>query len=128
MNVLEVTHALAPAESWRDGCDQAHYAQLEQKARALEWEVQRRIMLERALADRDRELSDFLENALEGLLKVGPDGTVFWANAAGLELLGCDAAQCIGRSIARPGRCRGLAAAAARGGFAVQPCNRAAPQ
>jgi PAS domain S-box-containing protein len=74
-------------------------AQLEEKARALEWEVQRRIMVERALADRDRELSDFMENALEGLLKVGPDGTVFWVNGAGLELLGCNASQCIGRSI-----------------------------
>lgn len=74
-------------------------AQLEQKARALEWEVQRRIMVERSLAQRERELSDFLENALEGLLKVGPDGTVFWINGAGLELLGCAAQECIGRSI-----------------------------
>jgi PAS domain S-box-containing protein len=66
---------------------------------ALEWEVQRRILVERALADRDRELSDFLENALEGLLKVGPDGTVSWLNGAALELLGCDKTQCVGRSI-----------------------------
>jgi PAS domain S-box-containing protein len=74
--------------------------QLQQKAHALEWEVQRRIMVERALAERDRELSDFLENALEGLLKVGRDGTVFWVNAAGRELLGCDSdAQCVGRPI-----------------------------
>lgn len=74
-------------------------AQLQQKARALEWEVQRRIMVERALAERDRELSDFLENALEGLLKVGADGTMFWVNGAALELLGCSDAECIGRSI-----------------------------
>jgi len=82
MNALELTDKLAPT-----------------KAGALEWEVQRRIMVERALADRDRELSDFLENALEGLLKVGPDGTVFWVNGAALELLGCDRTQCVGRSI-----------------------------
>ncbi len=69
------------------------------KAGALESEVQRRIMVERALADRDRELSDFLDNALEGLLRVGPDGTVFWMNGAALELLGCDATQCVGKSI-----------------------------
>ena len=68
-------------------------------AGTLEWEVQRRITVERALADRDRELSDFLENALEGLLKVGPDGAVIWANSAALELLGCDATQCFGRPI-----------------------------
>lgn len=74
-------------------------AQLQQKARALEWEVQRRIMVERALAERDRELTDFLENALEGLLKVGPDGTLFWVNGAGLELLGCGEAECVGHAI-----------------------------
>ncbi len=91
-----------PAESYAKSAPEARLkliAQLQQKARALEWEVQRRIMVERALAERDRELSDFLENALEGLLKVGPDGKVFWINGAGLELLGCTSAQCIGRSI-----------------------------
>jgi len=92
-----------PAESYTRAAAEARpqlVAQLQQKARALEWEVQRRIMVERALAERDRELSDFLENALEGLLKVGPDGTVFWVNAAGLELLGCGSdMQCVGRPI-----------------------------
>jgi PAS domain S-box-containing protein len=82
MNARDFTDELAPT-----------------KAGALELEVQRRIMVERALADRDRELTDFLENALEGLLKVGPDGTVFWVNGATLELLGCDGTQCVGRSI-----------------------------
>ncbi|MGA7539430.1 MAG: PAS domain S-box protein [Steroidobacteraceae bacterium] len=71
----------------------------QQKASALESEVQRRVMVERALAARDRELSDFLENALEGLLRVGPEGTVSWVNGAGLELLGCRNGECVGRSI-----------------------------
>ena len=79
--------------------DEEVIAQLQQKARVLEWEVQRRILVEHALAARDRELSDFLENALEGLLKVGPDGTVFWINGAGLELLGRSEAQAVGHSI-----------------------------
>jgi PAS domain S-box-containing protein len=95
-------HRVIPGESYLKSAPEARLkliAELQQKARALEWEVQRRIMVERALADRDRELSDFLENALEGLLKVGPDGTVFWINRAALELLGADAAQCVGRSI-----------------------------
>ncbi|MGH8270295.1 MAG: MEDS domain-containing protein, partial [Steroidobacteraceae bacterium] len=93
---------IIPAESYAKSAPAARLrqiAQLQQKARSLEWEVQRRIMAERALADRDRELSDFLENALEGLLKVGPDGTVFWVNGAALELLNCAEAECIGRSI-----------------------------
>jgi PAS domain S-box-containing protein len=91
-----------PAESYARSEPQARLrliAQLQQKAHALEWEVQRRIMVERALAQRDRELSDFLENALEGLLKVGPDGTIFWVNGAGLELLGCSEAECLGHAI-----------------------------
>jgi PAS domain S-box-containing protein len=85
MNAPDPAHGLAPPG---DGT-----------ARALEWEVQRRITVERTLAERDREFSDFLENALEGLLKVGPDGTVLWVNGAGLELLGCTQAECVGRSI-----------------------------
>ena len=56
-------------------------------------------MVERTLAERDRELSDFFENALEGILKVGPDGTVLSVNGAGLELLGGADAHCIGRPI-----------------------------
>jgi PAS domain S-box-containing protein len=91
-----------PAESYVKSDPQARLkliAQLQQKAHALEWEVQRRIMVESALAQRDRELSDFLENALEGLLKVGPDGTIFWVNGAGLELLGCGEAECIGHAV-----------------------------
>lgn len=99
MNVSETTHRLAAAMSWRDASDQELIAVLQQKACALEWEVERRVTLERALAERDRELGDFLENALEGFLKIGPDGTVFWINRAGLELLGRDEARCIGRSI-----------------------------
>ncbi|MDE2050395.1 MAG: PAS domain S-box protein [Gammaproteobacteria bacterium] len=93
---------IIPADRYAKVAPQARLkliAQLQQKARALEWEAQRRSMVERALAERDRELRDFLENALEGLLKVGPDGTVFWINGAGLELLGCAGEECIGRSI-----------------------------
>jgi len=91
-----------PAESHLKSAPQTRIkliAELQQNARALEWEVQRRTMVEHALAERDRELSDFLENAFEGLLKVGPEGTIFWANGAGLELLRCSDVECVGRSI-----------------------------
>ncbi|HET9105607.1 MAG TPA: PAS domain S-box protein [Steroidobacteraceae bacterium] len=100
--VCSLHRRVIPAQSHSSSDPQARLqliAQLQQKARALEWEVQRRIMVERALAERDRELTDFLENALEGLLKVGPDGTVFWINGAGLELLGCGEADCVGHAI-----------------------------
>jgi len=36
----------------------------------------------------DRMLADIAEKAPVGLLQVGPDGTIQWANCAGLELLG----------------------------------------
>jgi len=98
MNVLDFSYRPAPGMPWRDPADQEHMLQ-EQRARALEWEVQRRITVERALAERDRELADFLDNALEGLLKVGPDGTVFWINAAGRDLLGCREERCVGHAI-----------------------------
>jgi len=91
-----------PGESYTNSAPEARprlIAQLQQKARALEWEVQRRVFVEGALAERDRELNDFLENALEGLLKVGPDDRIFWVNRAGLALLGCGDTAAAGRSI-----------------------------
>jgi PAS domain S-box-containing protein len=99
MSGPDIAHRLAPAMSWRDASNQELIAVLQQKACALEWEVERRVTLERALAERDRELGDFLESSLEGFLKVGPDGTVFRINRAGLELLGGGDACCIGRLI-----------------------------
>ncbi len=93
--VIAAARTIAPAPGSPPGV----ITTLEQKARALEWEVQRRIMVERSLAQRERELSEFLENATEGLLKVGADGMVFSINRAGLELLDCGAGECIGRRV-----------------------------
>jgi PAS domain S-box-containing protein len=49
---------------------------------------------------REEELSDFVENAVVGLHRVGPDGTILWANAADHELLGYSADEYIGHNIA----------------------------
>lgn len=75
-------------------------AALQQKARSLEAEIAHRKQVEQALARRERELSDFFENATEGLHMVGPDGTILWANEAELTLLGYSAQEYIGRHIA----------------------------
>jgi PAS domain S-box-containing protein len=48
----------------------------------------------------DDEQRDFLETALEGLHRVGPDGTILWANQATLDLLGCDREDFVGHHIA----------------------------
>src|SRR6185295_13333128 len=45
-------------------------------------------------------LQDFVENATVGLHSVGPDGVILWANRAELELLGYEADEYVGRSIA----------------------------
>ena len=52
------------------------------------------------LRRRERELSDFIENASIGLHWVGADGTILWANQAELDLLGYTREEYIGRGIA----------------------------
>lgn len=46
------------------------------------------------------ELADFVENAVEGLHRVGPDGTILWANRAELQMLGYRWEEYVGRHIA----------------------------
>ena len=72
---------------------------LQQKAQSLEAEIAHRREVQRSLSKRERELSDFFENAMEGLHKVGPDGTILWANQAECDLLGYAPEEYIGRSI-----------------------------
>jgi PAS domain S-box-containing protein len=88
-------------------------SRLQQRARALETEVEHRKELERRLREalaeqrrteellreREQELQDFLENAVEGIHWVGPDGTILWANRAELELLGYAREEYIGQPI-----------------------------
>jgi PAS domain S-box-containing protein len=70
-----------------------------QNAQALEAEITRRKALEKILDEQERQLSDFFEHAAEGLHRLGPDGTVLWANKAELTLLGYPAEEYIGRHI-----------------------------
>ncbi|HYD96129.1 MAG TPA: ATP-binding protein [Noviherbaspirillum sp.] len=75
-------------------------AMLQQKAHALESEVARCKAIEHSLHQREKELSDFLENAVEGMHRVGPDGIILWANKAELGLLGYAYEEYVGRHIA----------------------------
>lgn len=52
------------------------------------------------LRRRERELSDFIENAPIGLHWVGPDGRILWANQAELDLLGYAREEYVGHHIA----------------------------
>ncbi len=74
--------------------------QLQQKAQALETEKLERQEAQKALKNRDAELADFLENALEGVQKAGPDQRILWANRALLKLLGYPANEYFGRHLA----------------------------
>jgi PAS domain S-box-containing protein len=103
------THAW-PSETFsRLGDDASRLRQivvLEQRAQALEAEVRRREQLERdlktkqaELEERETELRDFIENASECIHWVGPDGTILFANAAELQLLGYTREEYVGRNI-----------------------------
>jgi PAS domain S-box-containing protein len=112
----EHSHVL-PTESYTALDERAkllEISRLQQRARALEAEVAERERVEQRLRetvltlnereaqlrDHEADLRDLLENAAEGIHLVGPDGTIEWANAAELEMLGYDADEYIGRSIA----------------------------
>jgi len=78
---------IPPAERLRALVD------LQEKAKALDREVARR-------EETEDELSDFLENSLEGIYTLAPDGTILWVNHAALELLGYRRREFVGRHIA----------------------------
>ena len=100
---------VVPTERYLQGDDGARLVEislLQQHARALETEIAHRDVLERnlretvaALKDRESDLRDVLENAAEGIHRVGPDGIIQWANSSELELLGYRAEEYIGRHI-----------------------------
>jgi PAS domain S-box-containing protein len=73
--------------------------ELQNRARRLERELADRKRLEQELARRELELSDFLENGVHPLHRVGRDGTILWANRAELDLLGYTAAEYVGHDI-----------------------------
>jgi PAS domain S-box-containing protein len=74
---------------------------LQQKAQSLEAEIDHRREVEKSLSKRERELADFFENAMEGLHKVGADGTILWANKAECDLLGYTEREYVGQPIAK---------------------------
>jgi PAS domain S-box-containing protein len=74
-------------------------ARLRRHAQALEREVALRRTLQLELAQREHELTDFIENGAEPLHKLGADGTILWANKAELEFLGYAEHEYVGRNV-----------------------------
>lgn len=78
-----------------------HVCELQQSAGALEREVQERQASQRALARQERDLAEFLDNAIVCMHMIGPDGTILWANKAELDMLGYTREEYIGQHIAK---------------------------
>jgi len=77
----------------------AEVSKLQQKARALEREVRRRKAIEQKLVSREKELSDFLDNAPQAIDSIDASGTIVWANQFELDLLGYAPDEYIGRNM-----------------------------
>jgi PAS domain S-box-containing protein len=73
---------------------------LEQRIATLERELEAARLREASWNRKEEDLTDFVENAVMGLHRVGPDGTILWANAADWELLGYTAEEYVGHNIA----------------------------
>jgi len=101
LRICEQHAHVVPAESYTRvaGRDQRLRAvsHLQQKALALETEAAVLQATEKSLAQQQRELADFFENAVEGLQRVGPDQRILWANKSLLDLLGYGANEYVGR-------------------------------
>jgi len=79
---------------------------LQQKAQALEKEKREREQAQNSLRLREAELGDLLENAPEGIQRVGADHKVAWANRALLQLLGYDLQEYVAHDLANFFACR----------------------
>jgi len=105
MNAICEQHARAvPSESYRalasDDERLLEVRKLQQKARTLEREVQRRKSIQQKLASRERELSDFLDNAPQAINCVDATGEILWANQFELALLGYSRTEYVGHNVA----------------------------
>ncbi|HEX7013155.1 MAG TPA: response regulator [Steroidobacteraceae bacterium] len=98
---LEEAHARDSHLVRGDVSSEEAIRRLEDRGRRLGLEIEYRLKLERALAERERELSDFLDNAAIALHKVDADGLLLWANRAELDMLGYRLDEYVGQPIAR---------------------------
>jgi PAS domain S-box-containing protein len=93
-----------PAENFTALIDEEqrlrNITRLQQKEQTLETEKAERERVQKSLHSREAELTDLLENALEGILQTGSDRRVRWANKALSHLLGFSAEEVVGHDLA----------------------------
>jgi PAS domain S-box-containing protein len=80
--------------------EEASLDELHRRLGALEQENAALRKRDAARARLERDITDFVDNAVVGLHKVAADGTIVWANAADWELLGYTREEYVGRNIA----------------------------
>ncbi len=100
LRICEAHTKVFPAESYTSLDEPRErlraITELQQKSIALLNEAEIRTRIQELLKRREADLSDFLENALEGIVQIGPDGRVEWANRAMLDMLGATLSDCVG--------------------------------
>jgi PAS domain S-box-containing protein len=104
LKICDAHSAVIPGESYSAlDSDQERLRNigfLQQRAQALEKEKLERKHVENSLRLREAELTDLLENAPEGVQRVGADQKISWANGALLDLLGYSTEEYAGHSLA----------------------------
>ena len=97
--------AMIVGQQYRTDAAEANYltqmVELRQKAVQLEREVNARRAMQRVLAEREQQLTDFLEHAPLPIHSVGEDGSITWANQAELSLLGYERSEYVGHPAAK---------------------------
>ncbi|MBV8050520.1 MAG: PAS domain-containing protein, partial [Acidobacteriaceae bacterium] len=110
--ICQVHSSIIPSETYSglvsDQERLRNITELQQKAQALETETAEKHQIARSLQRRETELSDFLQNAAEGVQQIGPDQRILWANNAMLHLLGYPPEEYLNRNMTQfyldPGR------------------------
>jgi PAS domain S-box-containing protein len=94
-------HAIPTRSPTNEERQLAEICEMYRRGREFDAAIGERDAARREGASRERELSDFLENAAIAIHSVGPDGTILWANQFELDMLGYAADEYIGQSIQR---------------------------
>ena len=103
LNICEEHLTVIPAENFTalTGPEEQlrNVSYLQQKAQAFDSVRAEREQTQKLLHTREVELTDLLENALEGIHQTGPDRRIRWANKALLNLLGYAQEEFVGHDI-----------------------------
>jgi PAS domain S-box-containing protein len=95
-NFFVLSQTADPAWPWRGGSSALVFALISSATVIVVSNLRSRTAV---LREKERQLTDFMENATVGLHWIREDGSILWANKAQLELVGHPAAEYVGRRI-----------------------------